>query len=72
MTEKKLKEKVAVTIEVTKIDYLILQELAKEQGKAVEIYISDELAGAVREWVNNYLEQLVSEAEIKAGLKKVN
>jgi hypothetical protein len=72
MTEKELKEKVAVTIEVTKIDYLILQELAKEQGKAVEIYISDELAGAVREWVNNYLEQLVSEAEIKAGLKKVN
>ncbi|HPD44891.1 MAG TPA: hypothetical protein PK131_01795 [Candidatus Woesebacteria bacterium] len=72
MTEKELKEKVAVTIEVTKIDYLILQELAKEQGKAVEIYISDELAGAVREWANNYLEQLVSEAEIKAGLKKVN
>jgi len=72
MSEKELKEKVAVTIEVTKIDYLILQELAKEQGKAVEIYISDELAGAVREWVNNYLEQLVSEAEIKAGLKKVN
>ncbi|HRS22876.1 MAG TPA: hypothetical protein P5562_01860 [Candidatus Woesebacteria bacterium] len=72
MTEKELKEKVAVTIEVTKIDYLILQELAKEQGKAVEIYISDELAGAVREWVNNFLEQLVSEAEIKAGLKKVN
>ncbi len=72
MTEKELKEKVAVTIEVTKIDYLILQELAKEQGKAVEIYISDVLAGAVRGWVNNYLEQLVSEAEIKAGLKKVN
>ncbi len=72
MTEKELKEKVAVTIEVTKIDYLILQELAKEQGKAVEIYISDELAGAVRAWVNNYLERLVSEAEIKAGLKKVN
>jgi len=72
MTEKELKEKVAVTIEVTKIDYLILQELAKDQGKAVEIYISDELAGAVREWANNYLEQLVSEAEIKAGLKKVN
>jgi len=72
MTEKELKEKVAVTIEVTKIDYLILEELGKGYGKANEDFISSEIAGAVRQWVNKYLESLITDAAIKTVLKKVN
>ena len=72
MTEKELKEKVSITIEVTKIDYLILEELGKGYGKSIEDYLSAEIAGAVRQWVNNYLESLITDAEIKTGLKKVN
>ncbi len=72
MTEKELKEKVQVIIEVTKIDYLILEELGKGYGKSIEDYLSAEIAEAVGQWVNNYLESLITDAEIKTGLKKVN